>query len=343
MAFRRAVFLALVLLSSVVGRSAQAADPTAEEKETARAMMDAGHARRDADDHQGALAQFQGADAIMHVPTTGLEVAREQAALGLLVEARDTVRRVLRTPPAENEPEAFLTARSGAQALDESLSKRIPALRINVNGAVSGDPIQVTIDGVPVPMPALVAPFKVNPGHHVVTATMAGTTVREEVDVAAAQTADVALNLLPPSAPSPLPPPAEVTPRLLDTGAARTEGNTSQPIVSWLRWGGFGLAIAGIGVGTATGAMSLSATGSASKSCVNNQCPPSTWSDIDSAHTTATISTVSFVAAGVGAALGITSFLIGGPAAAPAGGPAAARPRVTPWIGAGSAGVNGTF
>ncbi|HEV3191921.1 MAG TPA: hypothetical protein VGY54_15525, partial [Polyangiaceae bacterium] len=334
MGFRNGVFLTLVLLANVTGSPARAAEPTAGEKETARAMMDAGHARRDADDHKGALAQFQGADAIMHVPTTGLEVAREQAALGLLVEARDTVQRILRTPPAGNEPEAFATARSSAQALDESLAKRIPALRISVNGAASGASIQVAVDGMQVPMPALIAPFKVNPGHHVVSATMEGTTVREEADVAAGQTADVGLNLVLPSAPSPssAPPEAAALPR--DTGAASTEGNASPPIVSWLRWGGFGLAAVGIGVGSATGAMSLSATGSASRSCVNNQCPPSTWSDIDSAHTTATISTVSFVAAGVGAALGVTSFLIASPAA-PAGGPAASRPHVSPWIGAG--------
>jgi hypothetical protein len=348
MASRHSLFLALVLLASVTVSPARAADPTAGEKETARAMMDSGHARRDADDHKGALAQFQGADAIMHVPTTGLEVAREQAALGLLVEARDTVQRILRTPPAENEPEAFRTARSAAQALDDSLAKRIPALRITVNGAASGDPVQVTIDSMQVPMPALIAPFKVNPGHHVVSAATAGTTVREEVDVAAGKTADVGLNLAPPSAPSapsapPAPsPPAEATPLPLDTSTASTEGSTSPPIVSWLRWGGFGLAVVGIGVGSATGAMSLSATDSASKSCVNSQCPPSTWSDIDSANAMATISTVSFVAAGIGAALGVTSFLIGSPAA-PAGGAAATRRHVSPWVGAGAAGVNGTF
>jgi hypothetical protein len=341
MASRHGLFLALVLLSSVVGSSAWGADPTAEEKETARAMMDAGHAQRDANDHKGALAQFQGADAIMHVPTTGLEVAREQAALGMLVEARDTVQRVLRTPPVEKEPEAFRAARDAANVLDESLAKQIPALRIRVNDAASEGPSQVSVDGVQVPVPALIAPFKVNPGHHVVTATTAaGTTLRQEVDVAAGQTAEVNLSPVPPSAPSP---PAEAAPAPPEAAAASTEGNTSPaPIVSWLRWGGFGLAVAGIGLGSATGAMSLSATSSASKSCVNNQCPPSTWSDIDSAHTTATISTVSFVAAGIGAALGVTSFVIGR-SAPPAAGAAVTRERVTPWIGIGGAGVNGTF
>src|SRR5260370_24550531 len=248
MASKHCLSLALVLLASVTGSPARAAEPTAGEKETARAMMDAGHARRDADDHKGAVAQFQGADAIMHVPSTGLEVAREQAALGLLVEARDTVQRILRTPPTENEPEAFRTARSGAQALDDSLAKRLPALSIIVNGAANGGPVQVSIDSMQVPMPALIAPFKVNPGHHVVTAATAGTTVREEVDVAAGQTADVGLNLAPPSAASTPSPTPEPTPLPLDTSTASTEGNTSPPIVSWLRSGGFGLAVVGIGV-----------------------------------------------------------------------------------------------
>jgi hypothetical protein len=339
MASRHGLFLTLALLSSVVGNFARAAAPTAQEKETARTMMDAGHARRDADDHKGALVQFQGADAIMHVPTTGLEVAREQAALGMLVEARDSVQRVLRTPAGEHEPEAFVVARNAAKALDDSLAKQIPALRISVDDAASGEPIQVAVDGLQVPMPALVAPFKVNPGHHVVTATTGATTTRQEVDVAAEQTADVRLSpVVPPAAP------AEPAPDIptVAANAPSPERTTSSPLVPWLRWGGFGLAVVGIGVGSATGAMSLSTTGSASKSCVNNQCPPSTWNDIDSAHTTATISTVSFVAAGIGAALGVTSFLVGRSAPI-TGGAASIGLRATPWIGAGSAGVDGTF
>ena len=115
MASRRAPALAVGFILGAVASVAHAAEPTAAEKVTARGMMDEGHARRDAGDHKAALAQFQGADAIMHVPTTGLEVAREQVALGQLVEARDTLQRVIRTPATGDEPEAFRTARTDAR------------------------------------------------------------------------------------------------------------------------------------------------------------------------------------------------------------------------------------
>jgi hypothetical protein len=335
---RHGASLAIATLLLLVARGALA-EPTAAEKETARAMMDEGHARRDAGDHKGALAQFQGADAIMHVPTTGVEVARELAALGLLAEARDALQRVIRTPTADDEPEAFRAARRSAEQFDDELVKRIPALRITVRGAAPGAVPQVAVDGVQVPSPALVAPFKVNPGHHVVTAAEPGATARQEVDVTDGQTAAVTVTLPEPRATEDAP-----NPRSASAGAG---DSSPSPMVPLLRWGGFGLAIVGVGVGSFTGAMSISTTSSASKGCVNDRCPPSTWSDIDAARATATVSTIAFAAAGVGAVLGVLSFVVGGPSApanaTAAAGAAGAGPRVSPWIGPDGAGVSGAF
>jgi hypothetical protein len=338
MASRRAPALAVGFILGAVASVAHAAEPTAAEKVTARGMMDEGHARRDAGDHKAALAQFQGADAIMHVPTTGLEVAREQIALGQLVEARDTLQRIVRTAAAGDEPEVFRTARTNATLLDDALVKRIAALKISVTGAPSGVPVQVSIDTLQVPVAALVAPFKVNPGHHVVSAAAADAAAHEEVDVAEGQTATVAIALTDGRATAEGPAASEER-----TGEASAEKSGPSPLVPWLRWGGIGLAAVGVGVGSFAGAMSISATNTASKQCVQNRCGPQTWSDIDSAHSMATISTISFAAAGVGAALAVVSFLVGGssPPAAPAG--SAASPHLVPWVGVQGAGVSGTF
>src|SRR5262245_51869629 len=80
------------------------AEPTPAEKETARALMAEGRDLRDANDLKSALKRFQAADSIMHVPTTGLEVARTEAALGLLVEARETLQRIARLPSDSSDP-----------------------------------------------------------------------------------------------------------------------------------------------------------------------------------------------------------------------------------------------
>jgi hypothetical protein len=284
------------------------AEPTPSEKETARGMMDEGHAKRDAGDHAAALAQFQGADAIMHVPTTALEVGREQVALGQLVEARDTLERLMRSAPTPGESDAFRAARKAADALDRELSTRIPSLRITPGGLASGATADVNVDGAAIPFAALIAPIKVNPGHHVVTATVTGSgaePVRQEVDVAEGQTAPVVFTLS--SGGAARPTPAIAQPEPTATSASSSDNSST---VDWLRWGGVGLAGVGVAVGAITGAMSLSSTSSATKGCQNDRCPPPTWGDIDSARTTATVSTVAFVAAGVGAAIAITGFVL---------------------------------
>jgi hypothetical protein len=296
-------------------------------------MMDEGHARRDAGNHRAALAQFQGADALMHVPTTAIEVGREQIALGQLVEARDTLERITRMPSTPDEPDAFRAARKSADALDLALSVRIPSLRITETGVPANTQVDVTVDGAAIPSAALIAPIKVNPGHHVVIARAPGAGVRQEVDVAESQTLTVGLTL----ATTPPPPPVSATPESSSPSALDGDHASSSPAVGWLRWGGVGLAGVGVVVGAVTGAMSLSSTNAASKGCTSDRCPPATWGEIDSAHTTASISTAAFVVAGVGAVLLATSFVIGSSREP------STSARVTAWVGPGTANVGGVF
>jgi hypothetical protein len=337
MASERCFAIALTVLWCSVPGAAWGDGPTAAEKETARGMMDSGHARRDAGDHKGALELFQGADSIMHVPVTGIEVAREQVALGHLVEARDTLQVVLRLPAENGEPEVFRAARKDASTLDDSLVKRIPALQITV----SGNAAQVILDGRPVPLPALVAPFKVDPGHHVVVAMAEGGEPKKEVgvDVGEGETRSVELTL---------PERTEAPPQASqdNAGTAAHEGAAptapSGSAVPWLRWGGVGLAAVGIGAGTITGLIAISSKSSADKGCVNNMCPPSTWSDVNSARTTSTLSTIAFSVGGGGVVLAVISYLIA-PAKPQASSTGTQGATFAPWLGLGSAGFSGAF
>jgi hypothetical protein len=306
------------------------ADPDAASKETARAMMDRGHALRDAGDHAGALAQFRGADAIMHVPTTGLEMAREQAALGQLVEAVDTLERVARIATAPHEPVVFRLARSSAAALRQTLSASIPALTIHEAGIASGAAVDVTIDGTNVPAEALVAPIKVDPGHHVVVATSDGQVAKKEVDIQQGATLDVTLTFSPAR-----PPATNVERNEPSSPPASTPSSSGAP---WLRWTGLGLGGAGLVVGAVTGVLSFTATSAARNGCVNDRCPPSTWSDVDRSKSMGAVSTGAFIVAGVGAALFVTSFFVGSSAH-----PSEGSARLTVSVGVGSAGVGGAF
>jgi hypothetical protein len=339
MASRLHWFAIASVLVLTVAPAAHAAGPSAQEKETARAMMDEGHARRAAGDHKAALAQFQGADAIMHVPTTGLEVAREQVALGLLVEARDTLNALRRRPPAADEPEVFRAAREAALALDHELATQIASLKVTLAGAKDVETVVVAIDALHVPPAALVSPFKVDPGHHVITATTSGGTAREEIDVRPGQEASVMLTVVP-GAPLPTPPSSPSSPSGVgaESAAASTPG-----FVPWLRWGGFGLAAAGLAVGAIEGIRSMSLTNTARNACNGDMCPPGTWNDIDSARSAAMISNVSFAVAGGGAALGLLSFVFRGESAPRKRAETTTTRPVSLWIGLGMAGIEGTL
>src|SRR5262245_14039060 len=99
-----------------------AADASATERETARTLLLSGREKRSAGDLHGALVDFEHANGIMHVPTTGLELGRTQAALGLLVEARATLLEAARHPAEDGEPRAFTRARKEAKELADALA-----------------------------------------------------------------------------------------------------------------------------------------------------------------------------------------------------------------------------
>ncbi len=323
---------AVLLLGSV----AAYAEPTAAEKETARGLMTQGRAQRASGDVKGALKSFQAADTIMRVPTTGFELAKTQEAAGLLVEARDTALRVTRMPVQPGEAAPFAEARSNSQQLSDELAERIPTLKIKVTGAADGEDPLVSVDGGKAEsLSVLGLGVRVDPGHHTVTAKTPHGAAKQETDIAEKESKDVTLALVastgtddtttPPTGPGTDTPP-DVPP----------EGKSHA-----LTYVSFGVAGAGVLVGTITGILTLSKKSAAG--CSNNLCPSSTWSDIDSAHSFATVSTVSFIVAGVGATVGVLSMLLGGGESAPAAAPPPAEAHVTPWIGLGSAGVRGTF
>src|SRR3954466_8294274 len=140
------------------------AEPSAAEKETARALMAEGRELRDRKALREALARFQAADGLMHVPTTALEVARTQVALGLLAEARETVQRLRQVAAREDEPAPFREARASADALHADLKDRIGAMRFVVRGAPAGTVPTITVDSVNIPTVATEMPFRANPG-----------------------------------------------------------------------------------------------------------------------------------------------------------------------------------
>jgi hypothetical protein len=342
----RATSGTLVGLAFLCLAGAAHAEPSAAQKQLARELMQRGHERRDAGDPKSALEAFQAADQIMGVPTTGFEVARSQADLGQLVEAHETLLHVLRIPSQPDDPQVFRDARSWAATLDNDLAQRIPSVRIHLEGAPPSSQPSVSVDGVAIPAAALAVPYELDPGHHVIAASVGAVRSEVAVDVAERDRRDVTLRLVvgdgaagaaPPAPPFPAAPGPSMAPATPESAAAPARKG-GIPTLAWI---GFGIAGAGIAVGSVTGVMSLSDKGSIQKQCFGNRCPPSTFDSIDSANTLATVSTISFIVAGAGAALGVTSFLLRGSDDAPPS--QAGSVRVSPWVGPGALGARGTF
>jgi hypothetical protein len=195
---------------------------------------------------------------------------------------------------------------------------------------------EVTIDDVPVPAAALGIPRRVNPGHHVIVAKTDAADGRQEADVAEGETKPITVVLV-----------SNGTVHLGSEPSPENAVSSTPPAAGgWtsLTYAGVvvgGVGVAGIAVGAITGVLTLSKKSSLVTECPADQCRTQTsFSNLDSANTMATISTVAFIAGGVCLAAGITGVFLG-----TRKGTSDESPKVSlsPWIGPGGAGVSGRF
>lgn len=243
--FQDCFSIGLLVVAGLVGSAAAQAEPSAADKETARALHVGGRAKLAAGEVKAALESFQAAHAIMKVPTTGLDVARAQAALGLLIEARDTALEVTRLPSSATEPEAFTDARAEAAKLADELGGRISSIVVRVRGLPANARASIRVDGAEIPTEALTLPRKANPGAHVLEVATSGVAgVKRVVTLREGEAQGVEISLSPPNAPGP---PSRGEPRAIALGVpARRSGHTW----AWVA-GGVGIAALGVGIGFA--------------------------------------------------------------------------------------------
>jgi hypothetical protein len=117
--------IGLSLLLLLAAPQALGGEPTEAEKESARVLLDEGDVRIEQSDLEGALRAYEAADVVMHVPTTGIEVAKTLERLGRFAEADRAARGVLEHPQPADEPVEFSEARRQAQALRERIAVHI--------------------------------------------------------------------------------------------------------------------------------------------------------------------------------------------------------------------------
>ncbi len=302
---------ALVVSGAPLARASN--EPSAADRESARAYMTEGRQKRDSGDLKAALRAFEAADAVMHVPTTALEVARTQAMMGLLVEARDLALQIARAPAKPNEPPPFQEARAAAQKLADDLDPRVPSIRIVLKGAPDG--VEVKIDDVVLPAVAVGLPRKLNPGSHAVIAKLGTVERKMVVQVLEREAKEVPIEWATPATAATAPPNVVSPPAPTPTPAA-PESPSHGPWIG-LGIGSLGLAVAGVAAGAITGLMSISETNTVKSQCAGTSCPAvlsdgrDTNSVLSDARTLGAIADVAFIAAGAFAVVGTIFVVVG--------------------------------
>ena len=339
----RGLALALLVLSG-----AAQAQPSAAQRETARELMAEARRLRERGDLNGALGRFSAADAIMNVPTTSLQVATTQVELGKLIEARETLLRLLGTRPGAADPEPFNDARAKALALSQQLVARIGSIVVTVNGVSDAGGLDLSVDGESVPKQMVGLRLRVNPGAHRILARSQGRESSQEVDVAEGQALEVALSFDQASV-SPVADERRVAALLatrqepapkVTAGPTPSPSSTARPPgsrdhTSELVYLGAGVGTLGVALGAVGGISAVLHKNSAEAGCTNNVCPSSTWRDLQTAHNMATVSNVGFVIGGVGWAFVVGSLLFDRPRR-----PSARGLRVAPEVSRRGAYVN---
>lgn len=294
------------------------AEPTDAERAGARAAANKGVEAFDAEKWQEALDYFLRAESIIHSPVHLSYIGRARAKLGQLVLAQEALMKVVHEQA--NSPAAERAKADAEEALAD-LEPRIPELTIKVEG-VAGRSFQVTIDGAPV-SPALVGiPGPVDPGQHVVRVAGDGAEAEQQVTLAETETKTITLTL-PPSVPGQG---AEAAPVAATTAETPPSDRASGGSTKGLMIGsivGFGVGAAGIGLGVGFGLVASDKNEQGSQLCMdavgNRNCSgvgaddpvAEDVRDLDAAAADArTISTVGFIAGGVGLAVGTTLLVL---------------------------------
>lgn len=329
-AARVAAVASAVLFCSLPVRAQSASD-----LESARDLYKQARELRTKGDLKAALEKFKGANALASTPITALELGRTYMQLGQLLEAREAFLSVSRLKVQPDESERSAAARAEAAELAEQVRPKIPSLVVRVPSGAA-----VTVDGVAVPPDAVGLPRKLNPGAHEVSARM-GDGPEEKKSVTLKEGESSEITLAPKGdAPSTAAPPG---PAAIDArGAAKLDpvppkdasGKSLHPLV----WIGGGVAVAGVGFGTVAGIVTLSKKSTINELCQGTHCTPAAESAVSSGRTWATLSTISFIVGGAGAAAAVVGLFL--PAASKSKVAAAlSRVEVGPrWLG-----VRGSF
>jgi hypothetical protein len=296
-----------------------------------------------------AVDLFTRAESMLHSPVHLLYMARSYEKLGSLVKARESYIKITNEELPAGAPQPVREAKADAEKELDALEPRMPYVSVVVQG-VGPKPVTVTMDGVQVPPALLGVPRPVDAGDHRFEAVAEGMdSAVSSIAVREGRSETVVLTLHPgaagaaPATPTPV---GYAAPAYSQPGGPAPEADSGRHGPSPFTWVAFGVGGVGFVVGTVFALKASSKVDDANNLChlpgpdgTRTYCPASASSLDDEARSAKTISLVGFIAGGVGVATGVTLLLVTSKHEKAA----ASTPRVTPWVGLGSAGVSGRF
>jgi hypothetical protein len=301
-----------VLLLASTAQADEAADIA-----TARTLAVDGLALADSGRCKEAIEKLARAEKLHHAPTTATRLGECEIEQGQILVGTERLQRVVHEPlPATAHP-AFAAAVARARASLERNLPRLATIKIVLEGKECRNP-SITIDGEAVSDAAIDVDRRIDPGAHRLSVRAPGCHSFEttfELGEGQTKQVNVVLNIDP-------------------MARARVASHDTDSGYSEATWVAFGAGAAGLVLGVAGGIVVASRTNTLSQTCVNRVCPPEARGDIGAAKTWATISTIGFVVAGVGAAAGV-GLLIGAPKAG--------EKRTQAVIGLGTVALQGQF
>ncbi len=261
------------------------ADGSAADLATARALGTEGLLLAQSGKCTEAIEKLTRAEKLHHAPTTLEGLGECEIAGGHIVEGTEDLRRVTLEHLDRRAPAVFRDAQAQARVALERALPRIAKVRIDVVGAADAS---VTVDGAVVSSAAIGVERPFDPGAHTIEATASGyKTASTHVQIAEGGTQTVTLTLE----------------RLPDAPIVQRHGVTKRNYVP----AGIAFALAGGSAiaGAIFGSIVIVKTNDLAATCAGNVCPPSQQGTHDEIGAFATVSTVTFVIAGVAAVAGV--------------------------------------
>lgn len=292
------------------------------ERAVARDLFREGDALQRSGYAADALEHFKRAQALVAAPTNLVRIAECEAAIGHLVRAAEIYREAIRFVLPPKPPAAFSIAQDQAKVEIADVEARTPRLTLAV-GPADAPNLAIAIDDRSINVATLGEPTPIDPGRHKIVVSATGyATARRTITLAERDTKKFSI--------------------ALGAGdvADDTSSTSSTPIAAYVA---FGVGGVGVVLGSIFGVLALNDHSTLESACKNGTCPASSASDISALHTNGWISNVGLALGVVGVGVGTVLLLTSNGSRSESADGAARTPHVTGWIGAGAAGIGGTF